>query len=69
MGAVLSATVVGYSTSSPVVAASGEMRLLSGFDLNPKKTTGSAAIQSVLNDINAALRVRWKRSNFPLLCG
>ena len=47
MGAVFSATVVGYITSSPVVAASGEKRLLSDFDLNPKKTMGGAAIQSV----------------------
>ena len=58
MGAVFFATVVGYSTSSPVVAASGEMRLLSGFDLNQKKTTRSAAIQLVFDDINAALRVQ-----------
>ena len=58
MGAVFSATVVGYSTSSPVVASNDEMRLMSGFDLNPKRTTGSVAIQSVFDEINAALMVR-----------
>ena len=58
MCAVFSATVVWYSTSSPVMAANGGMRLLSGYDLNPKRTTCSAAIQSVFEDINVALRVR-----------
>ena len=61
MSIVLSATVVGYNTSSPIVAASGEMRLLFRDDLNPKKTKGSAVIQSVFEDINGSI--------FPLFCG
>ena len=58
MGAVFSVTDDGYSTSSPVVTVNGEMRLMSAFDLNPKSTTSSAALQSVFDETNAALRVR-----------